>query len=385
MSIKIDFEKTVKQIRPKINNYLESVKDKINAKSFIKIKGAFSSKRTAKGLEYTYNAIQDLLDKPKKINYKHLEEKYKEHTQIRKDKVKEKAANKINKGIKKAFDNSVFVNSKVVNDSKSFKAITVNTTVKGTGKKIMLPDNLLNILRKLYLRAMTHIDNSCKYKMQSTFMLYTSDDSEEEEKVATYFVVGSKFDLEPNGAKKLILKWLHDSYDKIKKYVQDYYFVKLEVDFKFIKLVSGAGTKATESRDRESIYNKHSVLTIKNDDQSCFWHCLAVHLSKDHKKYKEIKIGRNIRTEIAKELCSKCNMTWDEPVSIDEFPDVEEHLKCNIYVLDVENLPMLRTTLNIYDVLVYKSEYNADLPQCWLMLDDNHYNVINNPNPCTLR
>ena len=49
--------------------------------------------------------------------------------------------------------------------------------------------------------------------------------------------------------------------------------------------------------------------------------------------------------------------------------------------MNIENIPILNSTLNIYDSLLYKSpEFNQYYPQCWLLLDDEHYNYnyINN-------
>jgi len=69
-------------------------------------------------------------------------------------------------------------------------------------------------------------------------------------------------------------------------------------------------------------------------------------------------------------------MNWDDAVSVESFSKIEQILKCNIYLLDVDNLPVLNTTATLYQSLLYKSQYDENYKQCWLLLNDNHYDVI---------
>ena len=105
---------------------------------------------------------------------------------------------------------------------------------------------------------------------------------------------------------------------------------------------------------------------------------MAVLLNEHHPQYKHIKEGRNIRTLIAKDLCNRCNMEWDKPVAINEIENVESILQCSILVFDIDNLPVLNTTNNVYNSLMYKSEFNADYKQCHLLYDNEHYHCITN-------
>ena len=105
---------------------------------------------------------------------------------------------------------------------------------------------------------------------------------------------------------------------------------------------------------------------------------MAVLLNENHPQYKHIKEGRNIRTAIAQELCNRCNMEWNIPVSINQIENIEEILKCNIRVFDIDNLPILNSTQNIYNALMYKSEHQEDYKQCYLLFDSDHYHVITN-------
>ena len=79
-----------------------------------------------------------------------------------------------------------------------------------------------------------------------------------------------------------------------------------------------------------------------------------------------IRDGRNIRTELAQESCLKCNMDWEEPVSVDSFSTIERILNCNLYLLNADELPVLNTTVTLFHSLMYKSEFQFNVPQCWL-------------------
>ena len=41
-------------------------------------------------------------------------------------------------------------------------------------------------------------------------------------------------------------------------------------------------------------------------------------------------------------------MNWEDAVSVDSFHNIENILECNLYLLDVENLPILNTTMTLY-------------------------------------
>ena len=153
----------------------------------------------------------------------------------------------------------------------------------------------------------------------------------------------------------------------------------IRFNFNFITIPTGSGpTHATVSRERENILKKTSVNSIQNKDKNCFWHALAVLVHANHKLIKQIKLGRKIRYELAKELCEVCRMEWDKPVSFDEIHLVEEVLNVNIMILDIDNLPVLHTTSNIYRSLMYKNNEVKSTTQYYLLFDNDHYHSINN-------
>jgi hypothetical protein len=267
----------------------------------------------------------------------------------------------------------VIVKASVSAVAQKMHTTKVESRLSFAGKHVIEASDYRTIVKKLYYEAMKHIKPDKKYKFATTFNITRSDTHE------TFYVVMDKFEIEPHGVNKTFTKWYYQALLSLENIFNKYPNLKdMKAEFVFTEILSGSGKRATEDKDRESIYNKTSVNKIINDDNSCFWHSLAVSLNKDHPKYSDIRKGRNIRTSLAKELCNQCCMKWDTPVSVDEIPIVEAFLKLNIYVLDIENLPMLNTTLNIYDSMIYKSKYEANFKQCWLLMDGDHYNVINN-------
>ena len=78
------------------------------------------------------------------------------------------------------------------------------------------------------------------------------------------------------------------------------------------------------------------------------------------------------------ELCAQCGMEWNKPVSLVEISIIEEQLNCNIMVLAIENILILRATSSIYNSLMYKNGHVKSSTQYWLLHDQDHYHSINN-------
>ena len=126
-----------------------------------------------------------------------------------------------------------------------------------------------------------------------------------------------------------------------------------QITFNFIEIPDGGAS--TTSRDKLSILNKKSVNRVVNDDNNCFWYALVMLIYAKHPQIKQIKMGRKIRTTLAMDLCDNCELEWNKPVSFDEIAIVENKLQCNIMILDIDNIPILKTTSNIYNTLMYKN------------------------------
>ena len=87
----------------------------------------------------------------------------------------------------------------------------------------------------------------------------------------------------------------------------------------------------------------------------------------------------NTRIKIGKEICDKCNCDWNVPVSFLQIPLVEQKYNCNIYILDVYNIPMLGSTISLLfgECLLYKSE-NRHSEKYYILYDEvkQHYDII---------
>jgi hypothetical protein len=59
-------------------------------------------------------------------------------------------------------------------------------------------------------------------------------------------------------------------------------------------------------------------------------------------------------------------MEWDKPVSLDMIPEIDEAIEKQIFILNIDELPILGASINIYDSLTYKSDYNSN-GQIWLL------------------
>ena len=94
-----------------------------------------------------------------------------------------------------------------------------------------------------------------------------------------------------------------------------------------------------------------------------------------------IRDSRNTkaREKVALELCRSCSMAWDVPVSLDDLTHIEDVLDCNIYVFSMGNIPILKSSINIVNSLVFKS-LNKEKKQYFLLLDEDekHYDCISN-------
>jgi hypothetical protein len=174
-------------------------------------------------------------------------------------------------------------------------------------------------------------------------------------------------------------RMLGDVIHKARDLLQSDHDVKLKdfhASFQFIKVPAG-GTWSV-SRERSDILKKTSVNTVTNNDSNCFWYALTMLTHSTHKDIKCIKMGRKIRSTLAKELCTKCDFEWDKEVSFEDIHRVELKLKVRILILDMEQIPILNTTSSIYNSLMYMDSSHKFNATYWLLHDKDHYHSINN-------
>jgi hypothetical protein len=141
-----------------------------------------------------------------------------------------------------------------------------------------------------------------------------------------------------------------------------------------------SGGKHTTSRQREDILNKKSVIRVVNNDDNCFWYALAYLMNPKDKDIR--KKGRTTyRFRIASELARKCklNMDMKMTISLPTIGIVEQALDINIYVISLSNIPILGSSINIWDILLYKSD-DRGKEKYFLLYDDiaEHFDAITN-------
>ena len=122
----------------------------------------------------------------------------------------------------------------------------------------------------------------------------------------------------------------------------------------------GAGV-GTDDRSKDSIMKKKGVNTIINDDKNCFWYALSVSMNPKNVAMKDNRGPQKARKAFGLSLCQKARLQWDEPVSFEHIPLVEQALNINIYIIDLENIPVLGSAINIWDALMYRNENKKTL------------------------
>ena len=251
------------------------------------------------------------------------------------------------------------------------KVTSVRITPKVLGSKIQ--NDLEYIIYNSYLKAKKDVPKGSEFNTyaQVSFNFIAGEGSDEAMSLAT----------KPQPKKKEALVWA-ELRDKIFNKIQSARAIdpkSLNFTFHFINVPSG-GSGATVPRQKLSILNKTSVNKVVNDDNNCFWYALVLLIHRNNPKFKQICLGRPIRTKLAKELCEGCGMEWDKTVSFDEIPLVEQKLNVNILIFDIDAVPMMRTTTSIYQSLIYKNSEIESGTQYYLLHDSEqeHYHAINN-------
>ena len=215
--------------------------------------------------------------------------------------------------------------------------------------------------------------NEAKRKIPYTYKVYTYLKFPSQQGGDDFEVRSSTYD------KADAYRMLGDVVNKARDLLQSDHEVKLKdfhVSFQFIKIPDGGAWCV--SRERSDILNKKSVNTVKNNDNNCFWYALTMQVHSTHKDIKCIKMGRKIRATLAKELCTQCGFEWDKVVSFEDIHTVERKLQIRILILDMEQIPILKTTSSIYNSLMYMSKNHKFTETYWLLHDVDHYHSINN-------
>ena len=90
------------------------------------------------------------------------------------------------------------------------------------------------------------------------------------------------------------------------------------------------------------------------------------------------KLWPKTRVRLASAICEKTHCDWDNKVSFLHIPLVEEKFNCNIYIINVNEIPMLGSSISLMmNCFMYKS-LNRGNEQYYLLYDDEkqHYDCI---------
>jgi hypothetical protein len=127
----------------------------------------------------------------------------------------------------------------------------------------------------------------------------------------------------------------------------------------YIALIPSGGCFVNDETLNE-ILSRKTVIQIRNNDNNCFWYSLAYSINDNRKtrvryKFVEGKPSAAVKTD-ASNISLKCGIPFDTPVSLTELEAIEDKLNCNIYVLNIRDLPLHRTETHLYNGLLYYSE-----------------------------
>lgn len=140
-----------------------------------------------------------------------------------------------------------------------------------------------------------------------------------------------------------------------------------------IQISSGAVAGRGKVINRNSnMYQKKSILPIKNDDDLCLGRCLVCHIAArdKHPKKQQIREGRKIQTELTHELYNKAGIE-PEIATLDTIRQFEKYLDCSITIIDGNEFN------NVIYPCVDSDDYEVKDENIYLYKIGNHYDLIN--------
>ena len=254
----------------------------------------------------------------------------------------------------------------IVDIQVAFKDKVKEITVKPSFIGSAMATDLDAFVAKSYIIARRKIPKDTEFKLYAT--LSVKDNNEQRHLITTKTFTSKELN-----------KFLDNFLDLIKQFIQSNAIVNLSTlrfTYNFAIIPSGGGV-GTPCREIEAVYEKKSVIKIVNDDNNCFWYCLAILFDINNKSLKDNR-NKALRIKAGKDICNKSKCRWDNKVSVLEIPLVEETYNCNIYIIDAHNIPMLGTSVSLLlKVCGYKSE-NRNANHYFLLFDEvlGHYDCI---------
>jgi hypothetical protein len=258
---------------------------------------------------------------------------------------------------------------KIVNKQQAFKnkveQITLTPSILGS----LMASDIDAVFARSYIIARRQIPRNAEFKLYCS----CSGDGLDTGELFHFNITTSDF------SSKELNKFFNDLMERIHRVIQSNTIIllsTLKIVYNFAIIPSG-GSCGTRCREIESIINKTSVIQMINDDNNCFWYCMAILFDVKNRQLKDSR-NKNIRIKAGMNICNKSKCRWDKPVSLLEIPLVEETYNCNIYLIDIHNLPMLGKTISLLlNCLLYKSE-DRNSHKYFLLFDTEkqHYHCI---------
>ena len=93
----------------------------------------------------------------------------------------------------------------------------------------------------------------------------------------------------------------------------------------------------------EKLKKSRSVILVENEDEGCAFHALSICINKyelqnNPKEWQRIRRDtKKARTIHAQNLASKCGLTLNKAVTIDDFPNIQKHIDFQIIIIDSKN------------------------------------------------
>ena len=140
-----------------------------------------------------------------------------------------------------------------------------------------------------------------------------------------------------------------------------------------IQVASGVnGGRGIVCNDKTKVYNKRSILRIKNTDDLCLGRCIVCEIAQrdNHPKKQQIREGRKIQTELTHKLYDDCGVE-KKIADLDMVRQFEEALDCSITIIDGDQFN------NVVYPDVESDDYKPKDFNIYLYKNKNHYDLIN--------
>jgi hypothetical protein len=295
---------------------------------------------TVKKKETVNKKYEKLIEKYQAVET--LSNRLRQKTTVRNEK-KEKQITAASK-IQKVTRNKVVFEVEEI--AKAFKGKVINLSVRSKTIGSAIATDIDALAARAYLMARRKAPKESEFKVWGSVSFdWISLEGE------TSFITKSTVSYDS----KNINKFFKNLIDIIGKNYGYIILSTLKFEFNFTMIPSGSSC-GTKDRNIESVLNKKSVIQIVNDDNNCFWYAMSCLLNP---KNKQIRDHRNTKARVktAINTCNKCKCDWDKPVSFLNIPLVEQTYNCNIYVIDMNNIPMLGSSISLMmNCLMYSSE-----------------------------